>query len=62
MTTSDLSRDTILQGLKTKFIGHNLLYYPSVSSTMDIARDEAVKGASEGTTIIAEEQTKGRAD
>ena len=28
---------------------------------MDIARDEAVKGASEGTTIIAEEQTKGRA-
>jgi BirA family biotin operon repressor/biotin-[acetyl-CoA-carboxylase] ligase len=28
---------------------------------MDIARDEAVKGASEGTTVIAEEQTRGKA-
>jgi len=60
-TKSNLSRDAILQRLKTKFVGRNLLYYPSVTSTMDVARKAANEGASEGTTVVAEEQTKGRA-
>ncbi|UCC60421.1 MAG: biotin--[acetyl-CoA-carboxylase] ligase [Dehalococcoidia bacterium] len=58
---SDLSLDAIKQGLTTRLVGSNLIYYPSVSSTQDIAREAAVKGAHEGTTIVAEEQTKGRA-
>jgi BirA family biotin operon repressor/biotin-[acetyl-CoA-carboxylase] ligase len=58
---SDLSLDAIQQGLTTRLIGSNLIYYLSVSSTQDIAREAAVKGADEGTTIVAEEQTKGRA-
>jgi BirA family transcriptional regulator, biotin operon repressor / biotin---[acetyl-CoA-carboxylase] ligase len=46
--------------LKTRSIGQKLLYYPSLVSTMDTAREEARHGAEEGTVIIAEEQTGGR--
>lgn len=58
---SDLSQDAILQRLTTQFVGRNLLYYPITSSTMDVARKAAREGASEGTTVVAEEQTEGRA-
>lgn len=58
---SDLSRDAILQRLTTQFVGRNLLYYPITSSTMDVAKKAAREGASEGTTVVAEEQTEGRA-
>ncbi len=36
------------------------MYYPSVASTMDIARWEARAGVPEGTVVIAGEQTSGR--
>jgi BirA family biotin operon repressor/biotin-[acetyl-CoA-carboxylase] ligase len=58
---SDLSHSAIQSELTTRFVGRNLLYVPTVSSTMDIARQAAVDGAEEGTTIVAEEQTQGRA-
>jgi len=58
---SDISKDAVLQGLTTRFIGRNLAYYTTVSSTQDMAREAAKKGAPEGTTIIAEEQTQGKA-
>jgi BirA family biotin operon repressor/biotin-[acetyl-CoA-carboxylase] ligase len=58
---SDLSRDAILQGLTTRFVGRNLLYYSTVPSTMDVAKKVATKGAVEGTIVVAEEQTKGKA-
>jgi len=61
MSATDLSKDAILQGLRTEFIGRDLLYYSTTSSTMTAARKEAVRGAGEGTAIVAEEQTKGRA-
>ena len=57
---SDLSRESILRGLTTAIIGRNILYHPTVSSTMDVAREAAVGGAPEGTIIVAEEQTSGR--
>ena len=44
----------------TDIIGRNIIYLPSVTSTMDIARLEAQKGAVTGTVIIAGEQKKGR--
>lgn len=58
---SDISPDAILQRLTTQFIGRHILYYPTASSTMDVARKSAREGASEGTIVIAEEQTAGRA-
>ena len=56
----ELSALSILRGLKTDSIGRNIIYLPSVTSTMDAARKEALKGALEGTVIIAGEQTGGR--
>jgi len=55
-----LSADFITRGLKTSFIGQRVLYYPSVDSTMEVARQEARQGAVEGTVIVAGEQTGGR--
>ena len=50
----------ITHGLNTKFIGRKNYYFDTVSSTMDIALQFAMKGAPEGTVIIVESQTKGR--
>jgi BirA family biotin operon repressor/biotin-[acetyl-CoA-carboxylase] ligase len=60
-TESDISPEAVSRRLTTKFIGRNFLYYPSVTTTMDVAREEAKAGASEGTVVVAEEQTAGRA-
>ena len=59
MVAKDLSA-AIAKGLKTDCIGRRVIYLPSVTSTMDIARQEAQKGAAEGTVVIAGEQTGGR--
>jgi BirA family biotin operon repressor/biotin-[acetyl-CoA-carboxylase] ligase len=50
----------IQKGLQTGVIGRNVIYLPSVPSTMDFARQEAQKGTPEGTVIITGEQTEGR--
>jgi len=46
--------------LKTERFGRNLIFEPSVGSTMDVARDAALHGAAEGTVAAADEQTAGR--
>jgi BirA family biotin operon repressor/biotin-[acetyl-CoA-carboxylase] ligase len=55
-----LRPDTIARGLNTRCIGQKILVFPSIPSTMDIARQEALNNAPEGTAIIAERQTAGR--
>jgi BirA family biotin operon repressor/biotin-[acetyl-CoA-carboxylase] ligase len=60
MVVKNLSPELITRGLKTNCIGRKIIYLPSIASTMDIARLEALKGAVEGTVIIAGEQTGGR--
>jgi len=57
-TKFDLTRFHSL--LKTKTFGRNLIFEPSVGSTMDLARDAALHGADEGTVAVADEQTAGR--
>ena len=47
-------------GLRTAAIGHRVVYRASVGSTMDLAREEAARGAPHGTLVLAEEQTAGR--
>jgi BirA family biotin operon repressor/biotin-[acetyl-CoA-carboxylase] ligase len=59
MTLKDMPA-LIHKGLNTSFIGRKIIYYPTLSSTMDEARREAQRGAAEGMVIIAGEQTKGR--
>lgn len=51
---------SIRNQLNTKFIGHQLYYYPKLTSTMDIAKRKAQEGADEGTVVIAGEQTSGK--
>jgi len=55
LTPADISRN-----LKTDFIGKKVIAFPSLSSTNDIAKRQAKKGAREGTVVLAEEQTAGR--
>lgn len=56
----ELSAARLKQGLKTHFIGREIFYYPVLPSTMDAAREQARKGAKDGTVVIAGEQTAGR--
>ena len=60
MAKDGLSPVSITRNLTTRFIGQRVLYYPQVTSTMDVARQEAQQGAAEGTVIIAAEQTAGK--
>jgi BirA family biotin operon repressor/biotin-[acetyl-CoA-carboxylase] ligase len=46
--------------LASSSIGNRILYFPSVGSTMDVAKQQAKKNASEGTVIISNKQTSGR--
>lgn len=46
--------------LRTRAFGRNLIFEPTVGSTMDVARDAAHRGAPEGTVAVADEQTAGR--
>jgi len=57
---NNLSSASIASNLKTRFIGQRIIYYPKLTSTMDVARREAQQGAAEGTVVIAGEQTAGR--
>jgi BirA family biotin operon repressor/biotin-[acetyl-CoA-carboxylase] ligase len=60
MREEKLSPADIKRKLPTELIGKKVLVFPSLSSTNDIARREARKGAREGTVVVAEEQTAGR--
>ncbi|MEW6457760.1 MAG: biotin--[acetyl-CoA-carboxylase] ligase [Bacillota bacterium] len=52
--------EVVQPGLVTAFCGRNYLYHPTLSSTNDQAKESARRGAPEGTTIVAEEQSGGR--
>ncbi len=60
MVEDNLSAAAVTKDLGTRFIGQRVLYYPAVTSTMEVAKREAQQGAAEGTVIIADEQTGGR--
>ena len=60
MTENDLSAEAITDGLETRFVGQKTLYFPSLTTTFDVARQEALNGAPEGTAIVADEQTAAR--
>ena len=50
----------LVKGLATRLIGKKVLYYKSMPSTMDKAKQKAQKDMLEGTIIIAEKQTSAR--
>ena len=60
MVKDSLSSDAITKDLVTRFVGQRVIYYPSLTSTMEVARREAQQGAVAGTVIVADEQTEGK--
>ncbi len=54
----DLQRIQML--LQSEYVGRNVVYHESVTSTMEIASSTAAAGAPEGAIVLAEEQTAGR--
>jgi len=58
---TDLPLEQEIQGgLKTSIIGKHIQYFSKVPSTNDVLKNLAKQGESEGTIIIAEEQTNAR--
>lgn len=55
-----LSPASITNNLATHFVGQRVIYYPRLTSTMDVAKREAQQGAVEGTIVIADEQIAGK--
>jgi BirA family biotin operon repressor/biotin-[acetyl-CoA-carboxylase] ligase len=54
-----MDADTILSGLKTRWLGRDMRSFPEVTSTNEIARSLA-SNCQNGTVILAETQTEGR--
>ncbi|MBN1366782.1 MAG: biotin--[acetyl-CoA-carboxylase] ligase [Dehalococcoidales bacterium] len=52
--------ESIRKNLSTHIVGRNILYFPSVTSTNDVAKEIARKQVIEGTVVIADEQTAGK--
>ena len=60
MVENSLSPASITRDLETRFVGQRVIYYPTLTSTMEVARQEAQQGTAEGTVIIADQQTAGK--
>ena len=60
MVENSLSPASITDNLATHFIGQRVIYYPRLTSTMEVAKREAQQGAAEGTIVVADEQTAGK--
>jgi BirA family biotin operon repressor/biotin-[acetyl-CoA-carboxylase] ligase len=60
MSNSQDMKAFIQSRLNTKFVGRQLYYYSSLTSTMERARKLAKEGAADGTVVIADTQTAGR--
>ena len=56
----DLSPASVTGSLDTRFVGQRVIYYPSLASTNEVAKQEAQQGAAEGTIVIARQQIAGR--
>ena len=55
-----LDPSRIRAALTTRVFGRELRYLPRTGSTNDVARDLALRGATEGTVVLADEQVAGR--
>jgi BirA family biotin operon repressor/biotin-[acetyl-CoA-carboxylase] ligase len=58
--SDNLDRDAIIRGLGSTIFSRNLILHERIDSTNRLARELALKGAEEGTVVLAEEQTTGK--
>ncbi len=59
-TPGQLVKEEIKRNLRTSILGRKIIDLDCTTSTNDLARREARRGAKEGLVVLAEEQTKGR--
>ncbi|MAJ61133.1 MAG: biotin--[acetyl-CoA-carboxylase] ligase [bacterium TMED88] len=52
--------EEVQRGLKTRWLGHMIDYFPEVDSTNRVALEAALAGAPHGQAVIAEAQSAGR--
>ncbi|MFQ6064369.1 MAG: biotin--[acetyl-CoA-carboxylase] ligase [Candidatus Bathyarchaeia archaeon] len=57
---SGISLSKIKEELQTDFVGRETHHFAEITSTNDVAKELAAKGAKEGTLVISETQTLGR--
>ncbi len=57
---SRISPSVIRECLRTRILGQAGLYFRSLTSTNDVAKHLATRGAKEGTIVLAESQSKGK--
>jgi BirA family biotin operon repressor/biotin-[acetyl-CoA-carboxylase] ligase len=55
-----LSAESIISNLETRFVGRRIIYHSRVTSTNELAKQEAQQGAADGTVVIADEQVAGK--
>ena len=60
MSENDIRADLITARINTRIIGRKIFYYPTLSSTIDVAKDLLTGKVEEGTVVIADEQIAGR--
>lgn len=59
-TVRTMLPERVRKGLRTDVVGKVIHHFREVTSTNDVAKELAAKGAEEGTVVIAEMQTRGR--
>lgn len=52
--------ERLSEGLRTRFVGRNIVFNHAATSTNDIARELVEMGAEDGTVVVSETQTSGR--
>jgi BirA family transcriptional regulator, biotin operon repressor / biotin---[acetyl-CoA-carboxylase] ligase len=60
MLADHVDQEHVTQGLSTRFVGQNAVYFDAVDSTNTQAKELARAGAPDGTLVIADSQTRGR--
>ena len=55
-----LRPEAILQGFRPGLVGREIVYFDTVDSTNKVLRQAALRGAAEGTVVVADEQTAGK--
>jgi len=55
-----LSSSKVRECLRTRILGRSILYFRTLASTNDVAKQLATKNMKEGTVIVAENQSSGR--
>lgn len=58
--TERIRPSKVKENLRTRILGQRVLYFRTLPSTNDIAKELALRGVNEGTVVVAETQTTGK--